>query len=58
MARFRDYQVNTDVSNSDNVDNWEVNYTGRSINKIANKTIIRTVSNFFKYGSLSKKVHI
>jgi len=58
MARFRHYKNNFDNSASDSVDSWENSYNGLRVNRIANKTIIRTFMNYIKYGSKSKEIFI
>ena len=58
MARFRHYKNNTNNNPIDSVDNWENSYNGLRVNHIANKTIIRTFMNYFKYGSKSKEIFI
>ena len=56
MARFRHYKTNSNSNNIDNVDNWENSYDGLRINRIPNRTIITTLVNYVKYGSLSKGI--
>ena len=58
MARFRNYKVYPSNNTNDSVDNWESRYNGLRVNRITNKTIIRTFINYFKYGNKSKKVFI
>lgn len=58
MARFRHYKNYSNNSALDSVDNWENSYNGLRVNRIANKTIIRTFMNYFKYGSKSKEIFI
>ena len=58
MARFRHYKNHFDNSAVDSVDNWENSYNGLRVNRIANKTIIRTFMNYFKYGSKSKQIFV
>ena len=58
MARFRHNKTYFNSNNNDSVDSWENNYSGLQLNRIPNKTIIRTVVNFFKYGKLSKGIFI
>lgn len=58
MARFRNYEDFTDVTNNSGLDSWENSYSNKRINRIPNKTIIRTFVNYLKYGSLSKRIYI
>lgn len=58
MANFRGYKTYSNNSSTDSVDNWENNYSAGGIRDIPRKTIIKTVSYFFKYGSISKKIFI
>ena len=58
MGRFRTYKDYTDDTNNNNLDVWENSYSNSMVNKLPNKTIIRTIVNYLKYGSLSRKVYI
>ena len=58
MARFRHYKNYSNSDNGDSVDSWENSYNGLRVNRIPNKTIIRTFVNYFKYGSNSKEIFI
>ncbi len=58
MARFRHYKDYSNNRSGDSVDEWNNSYNGLRVNRIANKTIIRTFVNFFKYGSKSKEIFI
>ena len=58
MGRFRHYKDYSNDSATDNVDEWENSYNGLRANRIANKTIIRTFVNYFKYGSNSKDIFV
>ncbi len=58
MGRFRDYKNYRNSDYSDSVSEWEDSYSNRTVNKIPNKTIIRTLVNYLKFGSASKRIHI
>ena len=58
MARFRHYKNYSNNNAVDSVDSWENSYNGLRVNRIANKTIIRTFVNYFKYGNKSKEIFI
>ena len=58
MARFRDYKDFADHTHSDDLSSWENSYSNKRINRIPNKTIIRTIVNYLKYGSVSKRIYI
>jgi len=58
MARFRHYKNNFNTNNSDPVSEWENSYNGLRLNRIPNKTIIRTFINYLKYGSKSKEIFV
>ena len=58
MGRFRDYKDYSDTNYSDSLSEWENSYSGLRLNKIPNKTIIRTLVNYLKFGSVSKRIHI
>ena len=56
MARFRHNKTYFNSNNTDSVDSWENSYDGLRVNRIPNRTIIRTLVNYVKYGSLSKGI--
>jgi hypothetical protein len=58
MGNFRDYKTYSHNSSTDSVDNWESNYNASGIRNIPNKTIIKTITYFFKYGNMSKNIFI
>ena len=58
MAISSNYKTYTNNSGVDNVDSWENNYNARGIRNIPNKTIIKTITYFFKYGNVSKRIFI
>ena len=58
MGRFRNYKNYTDGDYSDDVSDWDNSYKGLRVNKIVSKTIIRTLVNYLKFGSVSKRIHI
>lgn len=58
MARFRHYKNDYNTNNSDSVSEWESSYNGLRLNRIPNKTIVRTFINYLKYGSKSKEIFI
>jgi hypothetical protein len=58
MARFRSYEDFADTTNNSDLNSWEDSYSGKRINRIPNKTIIRTVVNYLKYGTVSKRIYI
>lgn len=58
MGRFRNYKDFADSNYSNSLSSWEDSYTGSRVNRIPNKTIIRTVVNYIKYGSVSKRIYI
>jgi len=58
MGRFRHYKNYNNTDNSDSISQWESNYNGLRLNRIPNKTIIRTFVNYLKYGSKSKGIFI
>jgi len=58
VGRFASNKTYFNNNNSDDVDHWESNYSGLQLNRIPNKTVIRTLVNFLKYGSLSKGIFI
>ena len=58
MARFRHYKNHHNTNSSDTVSQWENSYSGHKLNRIPNKTIIRTFINYLKYGSKSKEIFV
>ena len=58
MARFRSYETFADTNNNSGLNSWEDSYSGKRINRIPNKTIIRTFVNYLKYGKVSKRIYI
>ena len=58
MGRFRNYKDYTNNIDNNNLDVWENSYSNSMVNSLPNKTIIRTIVNYLKYGSLSKKVYV
>jgi len=58
MGRFRHYKSYNNTNTSDSVNQWESSYNGLRLNRIPNKTIIRTFINYLKYGSKSKEIFI
>ena len=58
MGRFRNYKDYTNDTDNNNLDVWENSYSNSMVNSLPNKTIIRTITNYLKYGSLSRKVYI
>jgi len=58
MARFRSYENFADTNNNSGLNSWESDYSGKRVNRIPNKTIIRTFVNYLKYGSVSKRIYI
>tara|TARA_B100001250_G_scaffold272461_1_gene235272 strand:- start:100 stop:276 length:177 start_codon:yes stop_codon:yes gene_type:complete len=58
MENFSGYKTYSNNSNTDVVDNWENNYNAIGIRDIPRKTIIKTITYFFKYGNMSKRIFI
>ena len=58
MENFSGYKTYSNNSNADAVDNWEDNYNAIGIRDIPRKTIIKTITYFFKYGNMSKRIFI
>lgn len=58
MGRFRHYKNYNNSNNGDSVNEWENSYNGLRINRIPNKTLIRTFINYMKYGSKAKQIFI
>lgn len=58
MARFRNYKNNYKSNSNNSVDKWEDSYNGLRLNRLPNKTVIRTFMNYLKYGSKSKEIFI
>ena len=58
MANFRSYKTYSNNSTADAVDNWESNYNASGIRNIPRKTIFKTITYFFKYGNVSKRIFI
>ena len=58
MGRFRNYKNYNNTNYSDSVSEWENSYNGLRLNRIPNKTIIRTFTNYLKYGAKSKEIFI
>ena len=58
MENFRNYKTYSNNSGIDSVDKWENNYNAPGFRNIPSKTIIKTITYFFKYGNVSKKIFI
>ena len=58
MTRFRENKDFAAHNHSDDLSSWENSYSNKRINRIPNKTIIRTIVNYLKYGSVSKRIYI
>ena len=58
MENLRNYKTYSNNSSVDAVNKWENNYNAVGIRNIPRKTIIKTITYFFKYGNISKRIFI